>query len=132
MFSVLKRRKICVVFDFYKDPLTIIILAFMLKDFTLLQDRQVTFYCTLAHRQHLRHLSATYCRRLFNEIQYFQLTFSKFYLRHISDICRVGESNLLIGFSHCQLSQKATFFPLNDPFVLKIKLEIHFPLNNWL
>lgn len=121
MFSVLKRRKICVVFDFYKDPLTIIILAFMLKDFTLLQDRQVTFYCTLAHRQHLRHLSATYCRRLFNAIQYFQLTFSKFYLRHISDIFRVGESNLLIGFSHCQLSQKATFFPLIATFVLRTK-----------
>ena len=75
-------------------PLAIIIFAFTLQNTKLLQSREVTLDGALAHRQSHRHLFACYCRRFFDEIEYFLLTFSEFRLRHISvkvsDILCVG------------------------------------------
>ena len=77
----------------------------MLQNTKLLQSRKVTFDSALTHRQYLRHLSASYCRRLFDKIQYFPLTLSEFYLRHISvmvsDIGGVGggkDDSLKLGW----------------------------------
>ena len=66
------------------SPLPVIVFAFMLQNTFLLQSRKVTFDGALAHRQSLRHLSASDCRRLFDEIKDFLLTLSRFRLRHVS------------------------------------------------
>ena len=75
-------------------PHTIIVLAFAFQNTHFLQGSKVTFDGALAHRQHLRHLFADDCRRLFDEIEDFLLTLSVFRLRHISvsvsDIRSVG------------------------------------------
>ena len=49
-----------------------------------IQSREVAFDSALAHRQSLRHLSSSYCRRLFYKTAYFLLTLIEFRLRHIT------------------------------------------------
>ena len=66
----------------------------MFQSTKLLQSRKVALDGALAHRQSLRHLFASDCWRLFDEIKYSLLTLSEFRLRHISvrvsDILCVG------------------------------------------
>lgn len=56
----------------------------MFQNINLLQDGEISFNGTLAHRQYLRHLATAYCRRFFDENEDFLLTFSEFRFRHIS------------------------------------------------
>ena len=71
-------------FLYHNYPHTTIIITFTLQNSNLLQRRKVTFDGALAHRQSLRHLSASDCRRLFDEIKDFLLTLNRFRLRHVS------------------------------------------------
>ena len=48
------------------------------------QSRKVAFEGALVYRQSLRHLSSSYCRRLFYKTAYFLLTLIEFRLQHIT------------------------------------------------